>query len=278
MPKTEPDKSRAFITCPFNLIVNNYLGKILSERLSPEIALNGTILDEFKTQSFRRVARIFKKEGIPCTVHAPFTDISIGAVDKKARALAVERLKKALDIAAAFGACSMVFHTGFDERHYLGFKDLWLENANASLDTLCAEAEYRKVPIMLENVFEPSPDIHMALFAAAEAKTLGFCLDIGHVRVFSKTSLAAWLEALWRRIEQLHLHDNLGQKDDHLPIGAGVLDFDALISFLSSKGTSPLITLEPHREEDLAQAIQGLNGLLARFPAFKPRLPSRPLP
>ncbi|MGB9712699.1 MAG: sugar phosphate isomerase/epimerase family protein [Dissulfurimicrobium sp.] len=264
--EAELAKKNAFVCCPFNLIVSDYLKRIIAEHINPEIGLNGGVLDEFRFQSFRRIARIFKASGTKCTIHAQFTDLSIGAIDKKIRRVSVDRLRQCLEIAAIYEARSMVFHTGFDERHYLSFEGRWMENARASLETLCREAESAGIPIMLENVFEPSPAIHKALFSAADSPALKFCFDMGHQQVFSKTGLSIWLDELGRYIGQLHLHDNLGRKDDHLAIGAGILDFDALFSFLTAHKIHPLLTLEPHGEEQVMPTLRGLGGLLKRFP------------
>ena len=261
-------RKTAFVCCPFNLIVSDYLEKIISERINPEIGLNGGVLDEFRMQSFRRIARIFRASGTKCTVHAQFTDLSIGAIDRRIRRVSLDRLRQALEIAAIYGARSMVFHTGFDERHYFNLAGRWMENAVASLDTLCSEAESAGIPIMLENVFEPSPAIHKALFEAANSSILKFCFDMGHQQVFSKTELSIWLEELGQRIGQLHLHDNLGHKDDHLAIGSGILDFDTLFSFLAARSIHPILTLEPHGEEQVMPTLKGLEHLLKKFPVF----------
>jgi sugar phosphate isomerase/epimerase len=261
-------RKTAFVCCPFNLIVSDYLKKIISERINPEIGLNGGVLDEFRIQSFRRIARIFRASGTKCTVHAQFTDLSIGAVDKKIRRVSLDRLRQCLEIAAIYGARSMVFHAGFDERHYLSFEGRWMENARASLETLCREAESAGIPIMLENVFEPSPAIHKALFEAANSSMLRFCFDMGHQQVFSRTGLSVWLDELGQHIGQLHLHDNLGHRDDHLAIGAGILDFDALFSFLAAHKIHPILTLEPHGEEQVMPILKGLEQLLKKFPSL----------
>lgn len=266
--EAELAKKNAFVCCPFNLIVSDYLKRILAERINPEIGLNGGILDEFMPQTFRRIARIFKASGIKCTVHAQFTDISIGAVDKKIRRVSLDRLRQCLEIAAVYEARSMVFHTGYDERHYLSFEGRWMENAKASLETLCREAKSAGIPIMLENVFEPSPAIHKALFEASDPSVLKFCFDMGHQQVFSKTGLSIWLDELGRHIGQLHLHDNLGHRDDHLAIGAGILDFDALFSFLAAHKIHPILTLEPHGEGQVMPTLKGLDALLKRFPSL----------
>jgi sugar phosphate isomerase/epimerase len=57
---------------------------------------------------------------------------------------------------------------------------------------------------------------------------------------------------------QLHLHDNNGDHDQHLAPGRGMVDFSGLFQYLRLHNLHPLITLEPHSEEDLWQALDYL--------------------
>jgi sugar phosphate isomerase/epimerase len=58
----------------------------------------------------------------------------------------------------------------------------------------------------------------------------------------------------------------MGVHDDHLAIGEGVLDFDSLFSWLYAHGKTPILTLEPHAEEAVIPALEGLAGLLSTYP------------
>jgi sugar phosphate isomerase/epimerase len=58
--------------------------------------------------------------------------------------------------------------------------------------------------------------------------------------------LAAWSP----RLRHVHLHDNLGGRDDlHLPLGAGTLDDAAAVQALKRVGYDHTITLEIHSED-----------------------------
>lgn len=262
----ERAKARAFVCCPFALLAKKYLPRVLEERINLEIGLNGGVLDAFEWSAFKQVAGLLERERIACTVHAPFSDLSIGAIDSEVRRITVERLKKSVDVAALFQATSLVCHSGFDQRHYFGLEGRWMDNAFLSLRAILDHTRTAGVPIMLENVFEPTPAIHKELLGVLGSPLLRFCLDIGHQEVFSKTRLDEWLEDLGEHLGQLHLHDNRGQADEHLPIGKGALDFDRLFSFLHSRDKSPIITLEPHKEEDILPSLEGLDRLLAKYP------------
>jgi sugar phosphate isomerase/epimerase len=46
------------------------------------------------------------------------------------------------------------------------------------------------------------------------------------------------------RIYHVHANDNLGKNDDHLPIGAGIIDFPEIVKGLKGIGYDETITLE----------------------------------
>jgi len=259
-------KKKVFVSCPFDLLQARYLPRILKEGINPEIGLNGTILEDFMLKDFMEVARVLGDEGLRCTVHAPFTDISPGAIDRKVGQISVDRIRSAIDISVVLGARSMVFHTGWERKIYADATDAWLANFSENLERILTHARHSGIPIMLENVFELDTLLHKEIFRRFPDKTLGFCLDAGHVYAFSKTPLARWIEDLGVRIGHLHLHDNHGHDDEHLAPGSGVVDFDLLFSWLAEKQMAPIMTFEAHDEETVVPGLLAIGQLLEKYP------------
>jgi hypothetical protein len=54
-----------------------------------------------------------------------------------------------------------------------------------------------------------------------------------------------------------HLHDNDGTRDHHLPIGSGSIRFGLVRDFIAKMKEKPIITLEPHSEEDIWRTLDG---------------------
>jgi sugar phosphate isomerase/epimerase len=91
---------------------------------------------------------------------------------------------------------------------------------------------------------------------------IAFCLDTGHVNVFSRLSVRRWWDSLGDRIAAIHLHDNDGLSDDHLEPGKGTFDFPGLASCIGEAGRTPLLDLEV----DISDAERGrlyMEGLLS---------------
>jgi len=57
------------------------------------------------------------------------------------------------------------------------------------------------------------------------------------------------------------LHDNHGERDEHLPMGKGGIDFSPVTDFLRKGKSLPIITLEPHEEKALWLSLAYLKDL-----------------
>ncbi len=265
----EQIKKHVFVSCPFDLLKQKYLPVIIHQCINPEVGLNGTILDTYRLKDFLDVSKALHTNGLSCTVHAPFTDISCGAVDAKIRAISLERLKYAVDLAALFQARSLVFHTGWERKIYAEATEMWLGFAIETISHLCEHAKASGVKVALENVFEPDTELHKRIFYAVSEEQLGFCLDAGHVYAFSKTPLNRWVEDLGPRITHLHLHDNNGKSDEHLAPGKGIVDFDLIFSWLAGHDMRPVLTLEAHDEETVIPGLMAIGEFMAKYFAIE---------
>ena len=79
---------------------------------------------------------------------------------------------------------------------------------------------------------------------------VGWCFDSGHANLAGN---AARLYAFGDRLIALHLHDNLGEKDDHQPPFFGTVDWKATLGFIRGSGYTKPINFEiTHRTEHFA--------------------------
>jgi sugar phosphate isomerase/epimerase len=119
-------------------------------------------------------------------------------------------------------------------------------NADAVADVAARAAELGQ-RIMVENMGGGfgTPEELGPLLDAAE--NVAFHLDIAHanVRPYGQPNrLPALLDAFAERIAHVHLHDNKGRYDDHLPVGVGSLDFREAARLLHATGWDGTLTLE----------------------------------
>jgi sugar phosphate isomerase/epimerase len=243
------------VNVPFRKLENKYLPLFLEYGLNPEIGIDGQTLDTTSTEEFKRIAEVFKHENRSITIHGPFMDLVPGGLDNMLLTATRERLKRFFEIIPVFEPAHVVCHTGYDQRRYREHWNEWLANSVVTWTPHVYLAERRGFKLLLENVYETSPDVHVALFDKIPSHAFGFCLDVGHHHVFGKSPHREWVKTLGDKILALHLHDNNGKEDSHWAIGKGNVDFKGLFQLVCENGLRPAITLEPHEEETLWQSL-----------------------
>ncbi len=242
--------------------IGQYSAFIKKERLNLEIYFSSKALDSLRKSDIRTLkSQLDYKPQL--TIHAPFMDLSPGAVDSKIRAVTIERFSQVLDIAEELSGStrndkvkSVVFHSGYEKWKYGLNPEIWLEGSLMTWKPLLERAEGIGVKIAVENIFEDEPTNLSLLAEKMGSSNFGICFDTGHLNLFSKVKLEDWIAALKPYIIEFHLHDNDKTSDQHLPIGDGTFDFDALFSTL--KGQDLIYTLEAHSAEDAIKSIEKL--------------------
>ncbi|GGM98844.1 xylose isomerase [Thermus composti] len=180
--------------------------------------------------------------GVGFTLHLPFVEVNPASLIPSVRQLSEDRLKRALEFGEALGAKVGVLHTGqVPFRHPLA-----LNLAHEALEQTLSALLPLPFPVALENLALSEEDL---IQGPEDLQKLlerfpqyGFCLDVGHALVeLGPKGPFRYLEALAPRLLHLHLHDNHGQKDDHLPVGSGRIPWESLKPFLEGfQGTAAL--------------------------------------
>ncbi|MFP3979838.1 MAG: sugar phosphate isomerase/epimerase family protein [Desulfobacterales bacterium] len=261
----DTDKSRILdrvqVNIPFTWLMDaqaGWMDVFIESRINPEIGLDAQALDQYRQSDFAAVARRFHLAGRTVTIHGPFLDLSPGSPDTEIRAITRHRLSQMIKAADVFCPQTIVCHAGYDETRYGFVRQAWYERAAEVWKWAGSVLAEKGIRLMLENVYETDPEeIGRVLEQVADENT-GCCLDVGHLYVFSRMPLSAWLEKLSPYIGQIHLHDNQGQKDDHMGMGEGKIDFAPLFDWLRSLSQIPVITLEPHNQDALVTSISFL--------------------
>jgi sugar phosphate isomerase/epimerase len=265
---------------PFDQLFLKHLDKVLKEQINPEIAFSSTVLDRFTDRDYAAAGKILREAGRFVTFHGPFMDLRPGAIDPKIRQASLERFRRLFEIAVAFQPQAIVFHPSYDEKYYVSSGRKWLENSIDTWAQLVPVAEGLGARIALENVYEADPGYLALLLDALPRECVGFCFDTGHFNVFLGVPLEVWMDSLGSRLIEIHLHDNQGGLDEHLPVGAGTFPFLKLFAILKEMKLRPILTVEAHSEKNLAETLASIKalGLLEgladiRLTEEKPALP-----
>jgi len=249
---------------PFNILRDKLLPTVIREGINPEIGFNYAVLDQVRREDFLRVADSLREAELTITFHAPFMDLRPGAIDPRIRQVTIDRLHQVFDLVPFFRPRSVVCHPSFDERYYVSGEQTWLENSIETWEHFLILASQMDTIISLENVYETGPHHLSLLFGAFKSDHIRFCFDTGHFNVFSRMSLEVWVDKLASCLGQIHLHDNNGVADNHLPVGEGNFPFQDFFRMFQERGLAPIITLESHSEKDMWQMLRNIKvmGLL----------------
>ena len=179
---------RIQICIPFMLLKEKYLPLVLKKRMNPEIGITGEVIDTY-SKDLSEMASILRQEGLLITLHGPFFDLVPGGMDKKILKMTRERLREVFDLIPVFDPLSVVCHTGYDRKRYHEVRDQWLETALETWTPLVKGLEGSRTSLMFENVYERTPETLLKLVRGLNSDNVGFCLDTGHMNVFSETSM-----------------------------------------------------------------------------------------
>jgi sugar phosphate isomerase/epimerase len=174
-----------------------------------------------------RLADELPKTGAAFNVHPAAWDINLTSPIKELRDAAFLLHEKSIRFAHKIGASHVVLHPGFCLSPAFD-KARARSMARETSERLLKIAKPLGVRLAFENVGYHGTSIYTddeychALDGLDE--TLGFLLDTGHANL-NGWDVAAMIDRLKDRLYGIHIHDNMADKDRHLPIYEGNLDW-----------------------------------------------------
>lgn len=246
---------------PYRLIRDKLLAWVIRERVNPEIGLNHLDLERFGPADYKATADRLVDAGLRVSFHAPFMDLRPGALDPRIRQLSLDRIRQAFDLVPWFRPCSVVCHSAFDERYYISAEAQWLKNSLETWRTLLEGIRGTDTIIALENVYEREPGQLRILLDALDSPQVRFCFDTGHANAFGGVAPGRWIEEMGDLLGEVHIHDNHGQADEHLPVGEGNIPFGELFGMMRARSLKPILTVEAHSAERLKRMVANLGAM-----------------
>lgn len=186
--------------------------------------------------------------GLGLVCHLP-TFVSIADLTPGIRRASVEEMCHALQTAQALGAEKVVCHPGAVRGMGHFVPDVARGYGLESLDAITRLAADLALPLCIENMFPG----YGAYFEAGEYAALfdrypdlRMTLDTGHAHIGATdgSRLRLFAERFGNRVAHVHISDNSGYADEHLPPGMGSIDFQWLVQSLKSTGFDATVTFE----------------------------------
>ncbi|HEY2822963.1 MAG TPA: sugar phosphate isomerase/epimerase family protein [Candidatus Acidoferrum sp.] len=168
--------------------------------------------------------------------------LSICEVERVRRIEAMDELKRAIDVAEDLPFARMIFHMGGSRETADPRKR---DAAFSSLEHLILHAKHVGVTICVENTTSEmgSPAYLRSFVDETRLSDLRFNFDIGHAHLADgaeENRITEAFEPLRELVASAHIHDNHGEKDEHLPPYEGTIDWPAATKLLKTAPESNL--------------------------------------
>jgi len=207
------------------------------------------------------------------TMHGAFLDLAIHSDDDRITAISQSRIERDVLTALRLGCEKVVFHLGFNP---LVPGDRYRQRLVESHVNFWSYilSSYPGITICLENQWETDWTIFREIFATLQHPHLGMCLDVAHAHVYGHYSPKAWIDAIPTQVRHMHWSDNCGDRDSHLPLGAGNVAWPPIIAS-GDLWKTVTVTLEVAEIAGIrrSMAFLGRRGLI---PTGKPDAESAP--
>jgi sugar phosphate isomerase/epimerase len=218
--------------------------------LAHDVARMSSLLARLKLNSVIETGARFLLN--PRVKHEP----TLMSAEADARALRIDFLKRAIDIACDLGSDAVSFWSGVLR------ETLPPEVAFARLADGCAEVTDYAQPRAMKLGFEPEPGMFLETFAQFEqllqqvdSTLFGLTIDIGHVHCVETGPIADYLRHWGARLFNVHIEDMCQGVHEHLRFGEGEIDFEPVMQALAEIGYSGGVHVELSRHSHMAPEV-----------------------
>ncbi|HDM23969.1 hypothetical protein DRO02_01300 [archaeon] len=226
------------------------------------------VVDDLRTElTTERIRKLKEYLGtVEFTVHASFIAINIASMNEHIRKAAVKRVKKSIWRTYALEALKCTIHPGYDSVLAVLSPRMPFRQQLKSFREIFDYAERLGVTLCLENlsgrekglVYKPT---HILEIEKILGKKILVTLDVGHAHIAGNEF--EFIDALGERIIHMHVHDNFGIHDVHLPIGRGNINWSSLFQRLRNRvGAHTTLIIENYTIEDIIESVEYLRTLL----------------
>ncbi len=215
---------------------------------------------------------IIKKHDLFCSVHLPFADMNISALNPVLREAAVRVLVDSLKNSAEIGATAVTVHGG--NINALNYGEEWFEvsekRTNKSLLELHEVAAKLGIRPAVENLHEFSARLKRVHSRPEDllrcrnllGESTGFTFDIGHAFSTPVNPVDFVKQLKPENILISHIHDNDGLEDQHLAVGDGKIDFPAFFQAYTEEGWDFTLMIETRNVDQALLSRERIENLL----------------
>ncbi len=185
-------------------------------------------------------------------IHAPATSTNFISLSENMRRASYKEMREVCYYAEKCGAEVVTFHIGWNPGFISNGKfyfqrELFDEhNERVLMNELYPFVKSCPVTLALENTILIEGGLERALSRIIDETELSLTLDVGHYNVQENPFFTKNFE----RVVNVHLHDNNGEKDEHLALGRGNVD----LSIYPLESYEGFLTIETRDEAAILES------------------------
>ncbi len=193
----------------------------------------------------------------PHSIHAPIDGVDLSAQSLHIRRRSIELLVETMEYCRALECPLLVVHPTHTDSLNIGYEAM-RRNSIMSFEELAKRAEELEVKIAVENMIDKGNGRFGSrvtelreILEAAQSPYLGICIDTGHINLLKpRVSQKREIEQAGKYLWSLHIHDNDGRRDLHLPPGDGNIEWRQVIAGLKEVNYQGPFMMEIHERLD----------------------------
>ncbi len=196
------------------------------------------------------------------TVHAPFSDLNLASVIPAMRKASVKRTLDTLPGVVEIGANIITIHPGYSSPIANYDRSIIPDALRTSLAEIAPVAQDLGLTLCLENM--PKQKILVGyemedFYDMWDNADVAITFDLGHAHTAGQLEKFKFLKS---NFEHVHIHDNMGERDIHLPLGEGNAPLQDTIEWLRSNKDGPAydatMVIEANNVEELLKSHRTL--------------------
>lgn len=226
------------------------------------------------------IKELLDSHGLEVSVHASFWDLNPASHYRELWELSLKRVKRSIEACEELGGKVVSLHPGRCPIPEIGWlmrdaKNRYLKFLGECLE-LAGELGVKLAPENTDMPYCPYSTLDELEKLVGDLENAGVTLDVGHAYRGGKKAgiknpeqkIVDAIKRLKKKVVHVHLHDNHGEQDEHLPPGEGNIDFRPILHALRVKNYRGLLIAELWDPENSIQTgrkgLKGFEALLGR--------------
>jgi sugar phosphate isomerase/epimerase len=211
-------------------------------------------------REIQKIQRLKEKHDLQFSIHAPCFDLNPASINPRIREEVFEHYRESLNLARKVRASAVVVHLGNQSDMKLR-QDESLIRTIQLLKRVLKIAENYRILLLAENTdygnlsMVKDVEQYRRVIYKFHSPFMKAILDTGHANL-NGIPMVRLIKRLGRRLGSLHISDNQGDKDAHLPPGQGSINFKLIFTALENIQFNGTVILEIYDENSPLEALE----------------------